>query len=201
MAGRRGFGLGDEIDRAQRQGFESGVCAFLRMRADHHYGKRSAAHNHAQSFHAIHAWHFQIERNYVGTQLFNFLEGERAVHGGAHDFDRRVALQDAGDELPHECGIIHHENSNAFAHAIAPRGIARERRERTAGTLRIKTTVPSPRIDAPLTRSLATISAGRALMTSSSSPTNWSTSRPKRFSAAPMTITKFFFPALAGSTA
>ena len=75
----------------------------------------------------------------------------------------------------------------------------RERIERvaasTAGTLRIRTTVPSPRIDAPLTKSLAMISDGSALMTSSSSPTRLSTSRPKRFSAAPMTMTKlrFFF--------
>src|ERR1700747_112586 len=171
------------------------------MGADHYYRKRSTAHDHAQRFHAVHARHFQVQRNHVGTQLFNLLERERAIHGGAHDFDGRVALQDVGDELAHERGIIHHENSNAFTHAIAPRGIARERRERTAGTLRINTTVPSPRMDAPLTKSLATISAGSALMTSSSSPTNWSTSKPKRFSAAPMTMTKFFFAVLAGSTA
>ena len=59
-----------------------------------------------------------------------------------------------------------------FFHAMAPSGIARERRESTAGTFKINTTVPSPRIEAPLTRSLATISFGRALMTSSSSPTS-----------------------------
>src|ERR1700747_3786019 len=154
------------------------------MGADHYYRKRSTAHDHAQRFHAVHARHFQVQRNHVGTQLFNFPEGERAIHGGAHDFDGRVALQNVGNELAHERGIIHHRNSNAFALDIAPRGIARERRERTAGTFRINTTVPSPRMDAPLTKSLATISAGSAFITSSFSPTQWSPDKNKNFFSA-----------------
>ena len=71
-----------------------------------------------------------------------------------------------------------------------PAGRTRESRDSTAGTFRMRTTVPSPRIEAPLTRSLETMSLGSALMTSSSSPTRLSTTRPKRFSAAPMTMTK-----------
>ena len=66
-------------------------------------------------------------------------------------------------------------------------------RATTAGTFRIRTTVPSPRMEAPLTRSLDTMSLGSALMTNSSSPTSESTTRPKRFSAAPMTMTKLVF--------
>ena len=49
------------------------------------------------------------------------------------------------------------------AHAMAPRGMARERRESTAGTFRIRTTVPSPRIEAPLTRSLEMMSRRQRL--------------------------------------
>src|SRR5439155_22652875 len=103
------------------------------------------------------------------------------------------AREDGGDQLPHEGGVIDDENSDALAHAIAPSGVARESRERTAETFKMRTTVPSPRMEAPLTRSLETISPGRALITSSSSPTRLSTRRPKRFSAAPMTMTKCFF--------
>src|SRR5579863_4382225 len=142
------------------------------MSAEHDHRKRSVAHDQAQRFHAVHARHFEIESDHVGIELGDFLQSEGAVHGGADDFNERVALNDFGNEFPHEGGIIHDEDSNAFAHAIASRGIARERRERTAGTFKIKTTVPSPRMDAPLTRSLATMSAGKALMTNSSSPTS-----------------------------
>src|SRR5580700_2074575 len=163
------------------------------MGAEEYDWHGSTAHDQTESFHAVHAGHFEIERDDIGMQLFDFLQSERAVHGRAHNFYGNVAGEDRGNEFPHKGGIVDDENSDAGAHAIAPRGTARERRERTAGTFRMRTTVPSPRMDAPLTRSLATMSLGRALMTNSSSPTMLSTTRPKRFSAAPMTMTKCFF--------
>src|SRR5256885_12277080 len=144
-------------------------------------------------FHAIHPRHLQIKGHHIGLQLFNFFQCESAIHGGADNFDGRIAREDRGDQFPHESGVIDDENADTFAHAIAPSGVPREVRDRTAGTLRMRTTVPSPRKEAPLTRSLETISAGSALITSSSSPTKLSTRRPKRFSAAPMTMTKCFF--------
>src|SRR5215470_1639437 len=104
-------------------------------------------------------------------QLFDFLERKGAVHGRAYHFDGRIARKNGRNELPHESGIIDNENADGLAHAMAPSGVARDRRESTAGTFKIRTTVPSPRIEAPLTRSLATMSLGSALMTSSSSPT------------------------------
>src|SRR4029077_4379980 len=108
----------------------------------------------------------------IRMELFDFFQRESAVHGGSYDLNLRVARQDVRDELAHQRGIVHHQDSYAVFHAMAPSRIERERRESTAGTFKIKTTVPSPRIDAPLTRSLATMSAGNALMTSSSSPTS-----------------------------
>src|SRR6267378_7950129 len=165
------------------------------MRAEHDHRHGSAAHNQAQGLEAIHSRHFQVERDDIRVELLDFFQRERAIHGGADHFDGGIPLQNGGNEFPHERGIINNEDSDALAHAIAPKGVARERRERTAGTFRISTTVPSPRMEAPLTRSLEIISVGSALITNSSSPTKWSTTRPKRFSAAPMTITKlrFFF--------
>src|SRR5262249_58900591 len=163
------------------------------MGAKQNNGKRGAAHDEAQGFHAVHAGHFEIEGNDIRLQLFDFRQGKCAVHRSADNFNTGIAGQNNRNQFPHQRGIINNEHTDAFAHAIAPSGLARERRERTAGTFRIRTTVPSPRMDAPLTRSLATNSPGRALMTSSSSPTIWSTRRPKRRSAAPITTTKFFF--------
>src|SRR5882762_2495670 len=192
-ASSRILGLGEKIDGAERETFQSGVATLLRMSAEENDRQGSAPHDETQGLHTVHPGHLQIERDDIRLQLFNFLQSEGAVHGRADNFDRRFAREDRGDQLAHEGGVIDDENSDALAHAIAPSGVARERRERTAGTFRMRTTVPSPRMEAPLTRSLETISPGRALITSSSSPTIWSTSRPKRRSAAPMTITKFFF--------
>src|SRR5229473_8200901 len=172
------------------------------MRAEHDHRQGCSAHDQPQSFHSVHARHFQVERDDVGMELLDLLQREGAVHRRAHHFDGWVALENRGDELAHQCGIIDDEDADPLAHAIAPSGVARDSRERTAGTFKIKTTVPSPRIEAPLTRSLEMISLGSALITSSSSPTRLSTMSPKRFSAAPMTITKlrFFFFSAAAST-
>src|SRR5713226_1393732 len=163
------------------------------MRAEHDHRQGCSAHNQPQSFHSVHARHFQVQRDDVGMELLDLLQREGAVHRRAHHFDGGIALQDRGNELPHQRGIIDDENADSLAHAIAPNGVARERRERTAGTFKIKTTVPSPRIEAPLTRSQEMISLGSALMTNSSSPTRLSTISPKRFSTAPMTMTKLRF--------
>src|SRR5260221_442552 len=160
----------------------------MRTENDHRHGR--AAHDQTQRLDSIHSRHFEVQRDYVRMKLFDFLQRERAIHGRADDLDGRIPFEDGGNQLPHQRGIIDDQDSDALAHAMAPRGVARERRERTAGTFRISTTVPSPRMEAPLTRSLEMISSGSALITNSSSPTKWSTTRPKRFSAAPMTITK-----------
>src|ERR1700730_11605042 len=118
------------------------------MGAEEYDGPGSTAHDQTESFHAVHAGHFQIESHDIGMQLFDFLQSERAVHRRADNFDGRVAGEDRGNELPHEGGIVDDENPDAGAHAVAPRGTARDRRERTAGTFRMRTTVPSPRMDA-----------------------------------------------------
>src|SRR5882724_13440548 len=163
------------------------------MRAKQNDRQWSAPHDQAKRFHTVHARHFQIERHDIRLKLFNFFQSKCAVHRGSHDFNRGIARENRGNQFPHQRGIVDDQDSNTLCHAMAPSGFARERRDRTAGTFKIRTTVPSPRMDAPLTKSLEMISAGSALMTNSSSPTRLSTRRPKRFSAAPMTMTKCFF--------
>src|SRR4029077_11873015 len=186
--------LGDKVDGAKSESFKSGVGTLLGVGAKKNDGHGSTTHDEAESFHAVHARHFQIEGDNVGAQLLDFFQSESAVHCRAHDFDGRIAGEHSGNQLPHQSGIINDKNADAaaLAHAIAPSGATRERRERMAGTLRMRTTVPSPRMEAPLTRSLETMSLGSALMTSSSSPTMLSTTSPKRFSAEPITMTKCF---------
>src|SRR5215831_845931 len=143
----------------------------------------------AKHLDSVHAWHIEIERNDVGLQLFQFLEAHFAVHRRSHYFDRRVVQQSFGNKLPHECRIVDNEDTCLRPHAIAPTAGILARRDTTAGMLRINTTVPSPRIDAPLTKGEAESSSSRALITSSSSPTRLSTARPNRRVPASITIT------------
>src|SRR5271170_6466760 len=144
----------------------------------------------AQHLHAVHARHFQIESDNVRTKLLNLAQSDQAVHSCAHDLDGGIAEQCLGDQLAHQRRIIDHEHADLFiyarvipagaAHAVAPSGNVRERCEIKAGTFRINTTVPSPRMEAPLTSGDATRRSSSALMTSSSSPTRLSTANPNR---------------------
>src|SRR3984957_2609970 len=124
------------------------------MGAEEYDRHGSTAHDQTEKFHAGHAGHFEIKSHDIGMQLFDFLQSERAVHGRADNFDGRVAGENRRNEFPHESGVVDDENSDAGAHAMAPRGTARERRERTAGPLKIRTTGPWPRMEAPPPRPL-----------------------------------------------
>ena len=136
--------LGDEIECAERQRFQRERRAFLGVRADDDHRHVMLARDLAQHFDAVHARHFQIERDDVRAQLLNFSQADQAIHGGADDFDRGIAEQHLRNQLPHQRGIIDHQDANSFAHAIAPTAGMRDRCETTAGTFRISTTVPSP---------------------------------------------------------
>src|SRR6202049_1611604 len=160
------------------------------MSADDDHRDLVAAHNAAEHFEAVHPGHLQIERHNIRAQLSNFLNAQQAVHGGSHHLNGWIALQHLWNQFPHQRGIVHHQNANRLPHVDTSRTRFRVRCETTDGTFRIKTTVPSPRIDAPLTRSDATRRSSNALMTSSSSPIKPSTISPNRRLPAPMVTTK-----------
>src|SRR5260370_27156281 len=119
------------------------------MSAEKNDRQGSAPHDETQRLHAIHARHLQIERHDIGLQLFNFFQCKSAVHGGADNFDGRFAREDGGGQFPHESGIIDDENSDALAHAMAPSGVARERRGSISGTLMMTRNAPSPSMEGP----------------------------------------------------
>src|SRR5580700_6267527 len=175
-------------------------------------------HNLFQGVDAVHARHFQIERDHVGFEFFDLLQAEGSVHRRAHDFNRRIGFEDLRDELAHERGIIHDEHAylfNVCVHAgihawppAAPRasrarsswlsrspqlarpaasGRVRAACSTTERRFRINTTFPSPRIEAPFTRSVEKVWSSKALITSSSSPSKASTARPYFFSPTVMT--------------
>src|SRR5947209_16454609 len=134
-------------------------------------------------------------------QLFDLFQAEFAVHGGAHHGDAGILREDLRYQLPHQSGIIDHQNTDRSAQAVAPfvvpgTACGLPSRFTTALMLRMSTTVPSPRMEAPLTRSVATKWSSSALMTSSSSPTSLSTTNPNFRSPMAITMTNNFFALL-----
>ena len=52
------------------------------------------AHDHAKSFDAIHAGHFEIERDHIRAKFGDFAQSECTIHRCADDFDVGIAFQD-----------------------------------------------------------------------------------------------------------
>src|SRR5947209_16053155 len=98
-----------------------------------------------------------------------------------------VGLKDLRNQLAHQRRVIHYKHSDRFGrgcHCRAPAAAAAVRspsarkrpdgsivvsadvkRSTTAGRFTIRTTLPSPRIEAPLTRSVAIVWSSNALIT------------------------------------
>src|SRR5580704_5367997 len=147
----------------------------------------------AKHLNPVHPWHIEIERHDVRPQFGDFSKANLAVHRCANHFNRWIVQKRLRDQLAHERGIVDDENSKFVAHAVAPTAGILARCEITAGTLRMSTTVPSPRIDAPLTSGEVTRRSSSALITSSSSPIKLSTASPNFRLPDPITMTKVRF--------
>src|SRR5262249_16889931 len=192
-----GARLGDKIESPQRQRFERGGSTFCAQRAHDNHRHLRFAHDLAEHFHSVHARHLQIQRDHVWLEVFDFFEPKRSVHSCAYNLDVAVPRQNLRNQFAHQSRIIHHQNPDPRTHAVAPIvTCARPSLATTLAMLRISTTVPSPRMEAPLTRSVATRWSSRALITSSSSPTSWSTTSPNLRSPSAVTTTNILFASL-----
>jgi hypothetical protein len=100
---------------------------------------------------------FPDRGDHIGTELFD-LSVESTVHGRADDVDHRIARKDIGNQFPHQRGIIDDENLERDRSCDGLKwDSAREARE-NGGDIQDQDHVPSPRMEAPLTKSLATMS-------------------------------------------
>src|SRR3990172_12897750 len=102
--------LGDEIHGAEFQRLHDMLRALGRKGTYHHDRYPETLHDVLKRGKAVHARHVHVERYDVGPQLFRLLEREYSVYGRSHYLSILVFLQDNGNELPHEGGIVHHEN-------------------------------------------------------------------------------------------
>ena len=80
-----------EIERAERERFQGKRGAFLGVRADDDDGNAMLARDLAKHFDAVHARHFEIERDDMRAQLLDFAQPDQAIHRRAHDLDRGLA--------------------------------------------------------------------------------------------------------------
>src|ERR1700682_4667795 len=206
--------LGDKVEFTQTQSFQRDRSPFRAVRTDHNHRHRMAAHNFLQRIDAVHAGHLKVERHHVGLQFIDLLKTKSPVHGGADDLNRFIGGQHLRDEFSHQRGIVDHEHAHRVllhdwppaAAPIATRkrsvcvnrrplfaspaccGRMRAKCSTTAARLRISTTRPPPRMEAPETRSVEKVWSSNALITSSSSPSRVSTIKP--YFRSPTVITR-----------
>ena len=106
-------GLVDELDRAGRERLHGGLGALAGVGGQHDdLQPRVPAQQPAQDLDAVHARHRHVERDEVGIQPRNALEGLEPVRGLAYHPVARLRIQDAGEGPAHEGGIIHDEDAN-----------------------------------------------------------------------------------------
>jgi hypothetical protein len=103
--------LGNKIKGSQCQRFERRACAFRGQRAYHDHRNSKPSRDLAQRLQTVHAWHFQVERHHIRTKVFNLLESKGSVHCRAYDLNFIVPGKDLWNQLSHQCGIIHHQDS------------------------------------------------------------------------------------------
>src|SRR5215469_8629725 len=180
------------------------------MGADHDHRNPVLLHDLFQHVQPAHARHFQIEGDHLRAQVFDLLQPKVPIDRGAHHPNRVIGLENLRNDFPHQRRVIDDEHPNWFcAHGPtsdnareflwvckrrSPEGARSDcgavKRSTTAGKFMINTTRPSPRMEAPLTRSVAMVWSSKALMTSSSSPSSASTMSPNLRPLRRMTRTK-----------
>ncbi len=113
--GARTVGFAEHVHRAELEGLERVIGPALRQGAEHDDRHRPMLHEQAQEGEAVHARHFQVEREHVGLQLADAVARLVGIAGGADNLDGRVGAEGVGGDLPHEGGIIDDEDTD-FAH-------------------------------------------------------------------------------------
>jgi hypothetical protein len=115
---RRGMpgGLGDEVRRAELEGLEHvGIAAAA---ADHQHRGGTPGHQQPQVGEAVHARHLEIEGHHVGLELERLAQRLVAVARAADHLQQRRGREHAGDHLPAEGRVVHHQHAQPpHAHA------------------------------------------------------------------------------------
>ena len=100
--------LGDDVDRAVFKRFECALRAFVSETGANDNGDGVLAHDLFEEGEAIHARHFDVERDDVGDLFCDAVGGDKGIAGGGDDFDFRVGVEYLAQSLAHNCGVVHY---------------------------------------------------------------------------------------------
>ena len=104
-------GLRQYIHRPGFQGIHGGLRARLSQRTHNHDRQWVVLHQDTQECESIHARHFQIQREYIGLESYDFFSGHIGVARCSHHFNLWILAQRIGDGFAHKCRVVNDEHS------------------------------------------------------------------------------------------
>ena len=108
--------FGHDIHRAQLQRAESRLAALLRQGTDHQHRHGRRRHEFLQKRQPIHVRHYNVQRDDVRTQRFDFLPGAGRIMRDAHDFDILILRQQMRQKLPDQGRVVDNQYANFLRH-------------------------------------------------------------------------------------
>ena len=107
----RTAGLGQNLDRAEFQRLYGGAARGLREAADDDGGQRMEVHQLLQKGQAIHARHFDVQREHIGAQREDLVARHVGVGRGADHLDVALAGQSFGEDSAHNGRIVNDQDA------------------------------------------------------------------------------------------
>ena len=113
-------GFGDEVDRAQPQGLQRRLRAFRGQRRDHHHRAGPLDHDAVEAGQAVHLRHVDVEGDDVGLEAGELAQRLQPVARELH-LEVGFAGEHLAEQLPHQGGIVDHQQLDHPAPASPPR--------------------------------------------------------------------------------
>ena len=108
--------LGHIVVGPQGQRLQRHRGAALGERAEHDDAQMGIfAPNAPQRFEAIHLRHLDVQREHVGIQLRNPLQGDRAVRRAPTTSSGGILLEGVRDQAPDDHRVVHHQHANSLS--------------------------------------------------------------------------------------
>ncbi len=111
--------LADAVERAELEGAQGRVGAFLCQARNHHHRHGSQPHDLLEEFYPVHPGHFHIQGDDVGIEGLDRLAGFQGVGGRPDHLDLGIAPQEVGDQDPHSGRVVDDQDTDS-AHRRPP---------------------------------------------------------------------------------
>jgi hypothetical protein len=108
--------LGDEVAGAELQGTKRGIRAARRQGRDHDHRHRPERHHLFEKGEAVHMRHLDVQGQNVRIELLDQLARLQRILAGADHLHLAVALEELGEQLADQCGIVDDQGSYGSGH-------------------------------------------------------------------------------------